>query len=235
MKHFILTRYNYGWEPNKLIEVKKVTKKRGISSDVWLWDRLKLFERYYLPSIEAQTNKNFKIYLSMSDKTPQEYLDKLSNLEHIELTFDQFDESFKNKLFDQNQGEDIITTRLDNDDAISPLFVQRVQDSVKNLNSPTLIDVWGYKFMVSSQSFSEESYSLPYASSFCSVFSPKNERKWCYECQHTHMPKQIKNHQLLRDRLYLQVIHDQNLANNSSKSRKKLVKGFSHLFNFSNT
>lgn len=235
MKHFILTRYNHGWKPNEQITVKRVTKKISLPSNKWLEDRLTLFQKYYLPSIEVQTNKNFKVYLSFSDQTPKEYLNKVRELItglNIEITFEAFDEQFKKKLFTENPNEDILTTRIDNDDAISPFFVNRVQTKANSLKNTSIIDVWGYKFKSSNKSFSPESYNKPHASSFCTVFSKKSDYKWVYETSHTNLPQKLDNHTLINERLYIQVIHNNNLANNSRNSYTKKVKGFSHLFSF---
>lgn len=215
MKHYVLTRYNFGWKPNTNICIKRVTSKGTVNSDIWLEDRKALFKRYYLPSMLAQTNKNFKIILSISSDTPPGYFDFLYEYQNIELSFEPFNEEFKLKLFNSCDDDQLITTRIDNDDAVSPDFIEKIQEIVRDnkQNLPVLVDTWGHKYSVKDRVFKEESYSLRHASAFCSVASQKKNKKWVYETSHTHMPEKFDRHIKIKERLYVQVIHNYNLGN----------------------
>ena len=71
--HFIITRFNLRiWQQDK--------NNIPTHTSEWLEHRFELFEKYCLPSVENQTNKNF-IWLCMFDKeTPAPYKERIRNI-----------------------------------------------------------------------------------------------------------------------------------------------------------
>ena len=71
-RHFIITRFN--------VRVgKPQNDKNGnhTNTDVWLKNRIDLFEKYCLPSIVGQTSKNFIWLVLFDKKSIQEYMHKI--------------------------------------------------------------------------------------------------------------------------------------------------------------
>ncbi len=71
-RHFIITRFN--------IRVGKLgTDKNGnlTRTDVWLKNRIDLFEKYCLPSVVGQTNKNFTWMVLFDKISIQNYMYKI--------------------------------------------------------------------------------------------------------------------------------------------------------------
>lgn len=110
------------------------------TDEKYLDNRIRLFEKYTFPSIKNQTNKNFKWLVLFSDQTPEKYKNHMNKLQmecemfcplylQDEEAYD-FDNYLKSVL--ENFKCDVyITTRIDNDDAISVKMVERIQNFTK--------------------------------------------------------------------------------------------------------
>jgi len=132
--HFIITRFNVKvglWETDK--------KGNQTKTDVWLKNRFELFEKYCLPSIVGQTNKNFT-WLVLFDRVSMEnYMHKIEAYKTACLQFHPcfFDELTQDELTKKliafispiltDKYKYLITTRLDNDDAIHIEMIDSVQ------------------------------------------------------------------------------------------------------------
>lgn len=230
MQHFILIRYNQGWDPAVPIRIKQVTTGGVIDPLVWLEQRKTLFQRYCLPSLRGQTVRDFRVILSISPATPTGYFDFLKQIDDldIELHAGAFDRACKCSLFQRAGSELLLTTRLDNDDAIAPAFVERVQAAAQahRNESPVLIDVWGHRFLVSRNLFIVENYGMQHASHYCSVLSRAENDKWVYECAHGDMPKAIPGMVKLKESLYTTVLHDYNQGNSAFRGGDDMLDWF---------
>jgi len=131
-EHLILTRFNLpinNWEEDK--------NGNPIRTDDWLEHRFDLFDRYCFPSVRNQSNQNFKWLVFFSDKTPEKYRRRIASYEEFDnftpIFLDSsmgFDESFRNKCISDHLECDtqyLITTRLDNDDALGDNAVAVIQ------------------------------------------------------------------------------------------------------------
>jgi hypothetical protein len=107
----------------------------------WLEERFELFEKYTLPSIQAQTEKNFRWLLMCSRKHPQMNDAAIRRLESYApdaevfwldiINFNgQFGHwpEFANALRPLVDDEWVTTTRLDSDDIVSRHFIQRIRE-----------------------------------------------------------------------------------------------------------
>ena len=78
-RHFILTRMNVGVHNGHTVVGDKVHPGE------WLERRLQIFERYCLPSIEAQTDRDFTWVLSFDGQTPSSFRDRIEGYRnHVE-------------------------------------------------------------------------------------------------------------------------------------------------------
>lgn len=127
-EHFILTKFNLG------LYTKPIAEKKGrpFEGDHWMEHRLRLFAEYCFPSVTNQVNQEFTWILLLDPKTPSKYLSELKRYQRI---FPQirlcvgrwFDHHLKHLL--KKSTAFLITTRLDNDDALHRKAVTYIQES----------------------------------------------------------------------------------------------------------
>jgi len=128
-KHYLLTRFNIGLYDKK----QKVRNGNKIDPEQWMESRTALFEKYCSPSINNQTNKNFTWLIVFDPATPQEtIIDIIINTGALALMGDNFRSTCINYIEKDLDGESvIITSRMDNDDALHKNFISHVQDWYK--------------------------------------------------------------------------------------------------------
>lgn len=125
ISHALLTRFN-------LPSVGEESIIRA--QDGWLRDRWELFVRYTLPSVRAQTCRNFRWLIYFDPESPQWLIDRVAPLveagdfialyrtqvPHATLLADLRD------AFSDRHGQ-LITSNIDNDDGLASDFVDRLQ------------------------------------------------------------------------------------------------------------
>jgi hypothetical protein len=123
--HVILTRFNLPSRgPESLIRAQ----------DGWLQRRVELFERYTIPSVVAQTTAGVRWVVYFDPQSPQWLLDRLAPY----VKSGVYTPLFREEAAWRDVGDDVrqvtgarasmlITTNLDNDDALAVNFVERIQ------------------------------------------------------------------------------------------------------------
>ena len=137
--HFIITRFNVPFE--NYLNDKNGKEVRNID---WLDERFKLFEKYCFPSIVNQSNKNFKWLVFFDLETPSSFVQRINHLceesgcmEPVYINSGkEFLIELNKKIFSLKRKEDayIITTRIDNDDALYFNYVEDVQKKFQKQN-----------------------------------------------------------------------------------------------------
>lgn len=150
LQHFILTRFN-------LLLWNKDKEGEPVRSREWLSHRFDLFEKYCLPSIVAQSCKDFVWIVLFDSTTPDIYKNKI---ELYQLDCPQlvpvyvepqngryFVEIFRREVIKRLSFKRVITSYLDNDDAFSVRFVEDLQQRVVTLADGTFVNYTdGYQF-----------------------------------------------------------------------------------------
>jgi NADPH-dependent ferric siderophore reductase len=131
---FLLTRFNSA--------VSFAPEDAGIDS-AWLRHRFQLFERICLPSVASQIDADFHWILLVSDRTPHPWVARLlGNLEKtpspalILLVKESSEEHFASailKLMEHERADRVVSTRLDNDDAIARDYLAEVRREASKL------------------------------------------------------------------------------------------------------
>lgn len=147
--HFILTRFNLRlWGADK--------NGRRINREAWLKERVSLFEAYTLPSIAAQSCKAFTWVMLMDRESPEWLHSKAKEWKRVcpQIRFvgvkPQYHRHFArvfqrvvNGVLEQEhrEGEEltVLTTYLDNDDAIRTDFVEDIQRVAAGVDSGTFV------------------------------------------------------------------------------------------------
>lgn len=139
---FIITRFNLRlWSKDK--------HNRSTLSKEWLEERFKLFDTYCFPSIKAQTNQYFLWVCLFDEELTMPYIDKIKEYVKESKVFlpifiDKEDSSNVTRCISdiilkfKDESRDLITIRLDNDDALSVEFIETVKEYAKNVTETTI-------------------------------------------------------------------------------------------------
>lgn len=146
--HFFLTKFN----------VRSFPDLKPGCEPTWLERRFKLFDEFCFPSVCNQSNQNFKWLVFFDIDTPDlfkqkiaEYSAKWSNFVPVyldcPLPYGQFPDEVRAIVRNHipDGCEYLITTWLDNDDAIHKDYVQMIQDNFEHQDSETINFIFGYQ------------------------------------------------------------------------------------------
>jgi Putative rhamnosyl transferase len=146
--HLFLTKFN----------VRSFPEIRSGCDSAWLENRFGLFDRYCFPSVSQQSNQNFRWVVFFDIDTPNEFKLKIkqyslqwSNFIPVYLNFPLPYGSFSDearKIVQDLINKDckyLITTWLDNDDAIHKDYVQMIQNEFAEQECETINFVFGYQ------------------------------------------------------------------------------------------
>lgn len=127
--HFLITRFN--------VPIATWNKdKGGISTlDInWMEHRIALFNTFCVPSIAGQTEKDFKWLIYCDTATDKRYVQQIEEsiapILQAELRFVNDFEALKvdlKQLISSGNTPYVITSRVDNDDALGITYIQSIQ------------------------------------------------------------------------------------------------------------
>jgi N-acetylglucosaminyl-diphospho-decaprenol L-rhamnosyltransferase len=204
--HALLTRFNL---PSAGLE--SVIR----AQDRWLRDRVSLFERYCIPSVLAQRNRNFTWLIYFDIESPrwlkQTVADHASaglynplfrtSVSPAELTADI--ESALGGRRDQ-----LLTTNLDNDDALALDFIDRLQSVRPSAQRRAIFFVHGLILNDDALYVRADRHNA-----FCSVLEPWEMPRTCWADWHNLLHRSMPVLELADHAAWLQVIHDANVSN----------------------
>lgn len=130
--HLIITRFS--------VKTKLAGRMRKRDEDdAYLKYRMVLFDRFCFPSVQAQSKGNYKWFVLFGADTPDWLRIILDAREQDGHMIPLYASSFGEALnairewvrINLDPGDLLVTTRLDNDDAIGRRFVEIIQDQVK--------------------------------------------------------------------------------------------------------
>lgn len=130
LQHFFLTRFN-------LLLWQKDKEGIPVRTTNWLDHRFMLFEKFCLPSIKNQTCQEFEWIVLFDSSTPEKYKERVYGYrkECLQLTpvfvaperGRYFAEIFKEEINKRLVAKSVVSTYLDNDDALNVRFVEDLQ------------------------------------------------------------------------------------------------------------
>ena len=212
-KHYIITRFNL-----RAKEWQFTKNSTKVLDENWLENRFELFEKYCLPSLLSQTNKNFEWVIYFDTETPAFYKDKievyrqkLPNLvpvfvENMELFLPSIQAHIKN-----NNQEYVITTRLDNDDCVSKYFVDEIQKNFNKQTYEALDFVDGYSLQISPDFKLGKKRHL--YNPFISLVEKKQNPTSVWSRSHTSWKRETRIKRILNNRIWMVIIHQENKVN----------------------
>lgn len=231
LQHFILTRFNLRlWTRDK-----SGSSVRTLS---WLEHRFSIFERYCLPSISGQTCKDFIWIVLFDSQTPDAYKTRIAGYQRLCPQFvPVFVAPQEGRYFARIFGEEVrkrivpsarvLTTYLDNDDALNIHFVEDIQKRAESLRDGTFITyIDGY------QLYTDYHYAMRIhypRNHFVSVVENNDwsDARTIYGFgSHYYLVKipGVRIEQISGSRMWCEVIHEKNMGNDASFLRATMEK-----------
>jgi FkbM family methyltransferase len=223
--HFLLTRFN--------VPLGNVPVNLGLNDD-WLEHRFALFENFCLPSVLAQDYKGFCWLVTIDERTPERWRSRLrADLAPLKSTRilpvkPGPQTIWKEEIERLTRGtsvQRVVTTRLDNDDAISRDYLAKISQCAARLPQQDRYYVINYRngCQVSNAGFFAVSEPL---NPFLSVVSPLHPLLTAAHAEHAAMNrfgKVVDHGKFSRRPLYwLQSIHGNNVANRLQRKRARI-------------
>ncbi|WP_421708485.1 glycosyltransferase [Algihabitans sp.] len=205
--HFILTRFN-------VLKVKQT--QADAPSLEWLTHRFDLFERFCLPSVLSQDETDFRWLIYFDEKTPDEFQERVRGYGDTRIrsifvppggaTLDKVKAHIRAELPDETPW--ILTTRLDNDDAIARDFCSRLRGSITGLE-PHALNFSNGVIYADGRLFQHSDLS----NAFISTLERTSEFETAWHGFHTEVSKFLPVNQLEGPPMWMQVVHDRNISN----------------------
>ena len=127
IQHFLLTRFN-------LLLWRNDKEGEPVRTVAWLEHRFSLFEKFCLPSIKSQTDQKFVWIVLFDSTTPERYKYKLDKYKvecpqfepvYVEPAKGRyFAEIFREEIVKRLNSVRVVSSYLDNDDALNVRFVE---------------------------------------------------------------------------------------------------------------
>jgi hypothetical protein len=209
ISHCIITRFNI-----------PTLGREGVirASPNWLRNRFTYFDRFCFPSVTAQSLQNFRWLIYFDIETPDIYKERASayarQMSNLKLRYGNL-EDFSLERIRQDvreyagaDGRWVITTRLDNDDAISRDFVKMVQSHAVEGTRQVLNLTNGYIW------WEGRVYRHQHRSNaFASVSEHLSDLATVFSTPHMELSKLAPLRQITTDTGWMQVIHGDNVSN----------------------
>ena len=215
--HFIITRFNLIFD----------VEYDSLNSEAYLSERFRLFDLYCFPSVVSQTNSNFIWLCLFNDQTPEKWRQKIAE---YEKRFPNFVPCY----FSQKQTENtekmilslreivknyalssdfILTTRLDNDDAIHISMTDCLQNYFREHPEEAILSyVNGFQYFPQYNVL--KNFTL--AKGHFTTFVEKNghDVKTVLAFPHNDTPANLKFVALKEKKsLWIEVVHRTNVVN----------------------
>lgn len=221
-QHFIITRFNVK------VDFGSTT---GLDPD-WLEHRFDLFERFCYPSVRSQSNQNFKWLVYFDAETPEPFKSKILSYASWQNFIPVFlSEKFTDEVnrsiilrYLDSQPDFLITTRLDNDDAICRSFTGMIQSHFARQEMQFITLPNGYVWQ-DGRLYAFQYLSNPFLSLVERIHTGTSDEFKTVLCgSHTQVTKIGTLKQIRAEPSWLQVIHGKNVANRVRGIRQPLAK-----------
>ena len=229
LDHFILTRFN-------LLLWSKDKNGNKVRSKQWLEHRFALFELYCLTSIKNQTCQDFEWIVLFDSTTPYPFKKKVEDYKkecpqlipiYVEPHDGQyFADIFRKEVAKKLNAQRVITTYLDNDDALSIHFVEDLQKRVESLSDGTFISYTdGYQYYTDHKNMMRIHYPRNHFMSVVEAGDHTTIKTIYGYGSHYYIEKipgvRIENVKNLP--MWCEVIHEKNMGNDAYFFNAKMI------------
>jgi len=219
LDHVLLTRFNL---PSDGVE--------GLirAQDGWLRDRVALFELYCAPSVCNQTCQNFRWIVYFDPDSPEwlhgwasKYAPgRFTPIFRPSVSSHELIIDIKTLLDGDNPI--LITTNIDNDDALALDFVERVQAAAPSYTERTALYITHGLIKNGTDLY----FRRDARNAFCSVAESWDSPSTCWCDWHNLLGKSMEVRQLAEGPGWLQVVHGRNVSN---RVRGRLVSASEYM------
>ncbi|MGZ0017460.1 glycosyltransferase [Yeosuana sp. AK3] len=217
--HLLITRFNLA-----VTEWQEIKLDKCEDDESWLTKRIPLFLKICLPSVVQQSCKDFKWIIFFEQGTQNSLQDVLKALEPHSFIFPVFVkgiEGFNRTLpilIEEARPKDafqIVSSRLDNDDALHRDFILNIQKSCSPDMDKIVLDFPEGLCVELSDSPKVSKYIFP-KNQFISLVEHINENEspeFIFSTYHNKVDLKYPIKTLPQKRQWLQVVHEDNLVN----------------------
>jgi hypothetical protein len=207
--HVLMTRFNLA-TPGRELSIR--------TQPGWLAGRFELFERYCLPSVAAQQNRNFQWIVYFDIDTPRPFRDKIEELRRVFPFTAYFTPMFPSEGWRDSLRASfvldtplVLTTRLDNDDALAVDFTERLHAAVNDSNQA----LGSYNFSNGLIRRGGALYALRHnCNPFFSWLEPVGSgMQTAPSIPHMRLAEAGPVHQINGPPAWLQIVHETNVSN----------------------
>lgn len=218
IQHVLLTRLNL---------TQGFGEDRRAVSQSWLDRRLHLFERLALPAIRGQDYQDFLWILLASDETPEPYRARMLSYAESDRVVVQFVGEYSEALPGKIVREyitpgikSLLTSRIDNDDVVSPEFLGRLRVEAGNHSCCFINWDRGYRYDLRTGRLYEYDHD---SNPFISLLEPLSEGSaplTVLGLSHTTASSRFPIHHIVGARSWVQVLHEGNMSNRPGEHRR---------------
>lgn len=209
-QHILLTRMNVDWNLSR-------TRSQQERNDVdFLNYRFEVFEKTCLPSVNAQTNKDFIWIILLDEETPEIFRERIqayqTSLQILPIYIKSKETllaTLKETILEQllESTTHLITTNLDSDDVISKRFISSIQDQFRSQDFEFINFPFGYLY----QSKEQKLYLREWLTAACHTLIEKRENfETALKYPHNEISS-YKVRQVITTPMWLMTVHDMNV------------------------
>lgn len=230
LQHFILTRFN-------LLLWNKDKRGKPVRTIKWLEHRFNIFEKYCLPSIKGQVCKNFEWIVLFDSSTPERFKKRIEEYKeecpqlvpvYVEPKNGRFfAEIFRREVSKRVHARRVVTTYLDNDDAISIYLIEDLQQRTSLLEDGTFIYYSdGYQYYTDSKYVMMIHYPRNHFVSVVENGNPLSLKTIYGYGSHYYINKinGAKIQYICNQPMWCENIHEKNMGNDAYFLNAKMVK-----------
>lgn len=183
----------------------------------WIEYRLKIFAKYTLKSLKAQTNQFFTALLRCRDSTIPFIKEKITLPENVLIVgVEEYELKVKELIKDYNY---LYLVRLDSDDRYRNTFVDILQNYSPKPETEVLINQNCYVYDIKQERLASLFYTSPpcYTLIYKTIEYNNGKR---YSLKNGHGGAILLKHELLLDRNFMCTIHEKNNTSKFENFRK---------------
>ena len=207
VSHFVLTRFNIASEGRE----EAIRNSPG-----WLERRFELFETYCLPSMAAQTINTFRWLIYFDEGTPQAFRERIARAQQVlpfealfvgpfDMTMTKGDVAARTPAACRR----VVTTRLDNDDAVSIDFLERIRTHASESVDGTVLNFPDGVALRKGFPHTARDKSNPFAS----LVDSRERGNVIWAVNHRLLTQRFTVRQIEGERVWMQVVHGENVSN----------------------
>lgn len=229
-QHFILTRFN-------LLLWNKAKDGRKVRTTKWLEHRFALFEKFCLPSIKSQTCQDFDWIVLFDSMTPELFKTRIAEFQmscpqlipvYVEPKDGRFfAEIFRAEMIKRLCAKRVVSTYLDNDDALNVRFVEDLQQRVMTVDDGTFINYNdGYQYYEEDKYLMRIHYPTNHFVSVVEKGDTTNVKGIFGYGGHSYIEKieGVKIEHVRNLPMWCEVVHGRNMINDAYFIKTKMVR-----------